>query len=169
MTEINRRYIQTAFTQTIFMIFLEIIQAVVYISIYYVHTYCKILNSVIKEAKKQHYSRLIAKSDNKIKTTWNIIKMKTGKMHLSEQMPFLLTNNEKVQDLGTVANGFNNFFLTTTESLNLHQAGIEDAVSFLKAAFPVKFPSINIIPTTENEMKSVINSLISKTHQVMKE
>jgi hypothetical protein len=29
--------------------------------------YCKILNNVIKEAKKQHYSRLIAKSDNKIK------------------------------------------------------------------------------------------------------
>jgi hypothetical protein len=30
--------------------------------------YCKILNKVIKEAKKQHYSRLTAKSDNKIKT-----------------------------------------------------------------------------------------------------
>jgi hypothetical protein len=47
--------------------------------------YCKILNNVINEAKKQHYSRLTAKSDNKIKTTWNIIKRETGKMHLSEQ------------------------------------------------------------------------------------
>jgi hypothetical protein len=74
-------------------------------------------------------------------------------------MPSLLTNNEKVKDLGTVANDFNNFFLTTTESLNLHQVGREDAVSFLKAAFPVKFPNINIIPTTETEMKSVILSL----------
>jgi hypothetical protein len=36
--------------------------------------YCKILNNVIKEAKKQHYSRLIAKQDNKIKTTWNLIR-----------------------------------------------------------------------------------------------
>jgi hypothetical protein len=69
-------------------------------------------------------------------------------MHLSEQMPFLLTNNEKAKDLQTVVNDFNNFFLTTTESLNLHQAGREDTVSFLKAVFPVKFPSINIIPTT---------------------
>jgi hypothetical protein len=109
-----------------------------------------------------NHNRLIAKSDNKIKTTWNIIKRETGKMHLSEQMPSLLTNNEKVKDLGTVANYFNNFFLTTTESLNLHQAGTEDAVSFLKAAVPVKFPSINIIPTTETEMKIVINSLKSK-------
>jgi hypothetical protein len=30
--------------------------------------YCKILNKVIKETKEQHYSRLKAKSYNKIKT-----------------------------------------------------------------------------------------------------
>jgi hypothetical protein len=41
-------------------------------------------------------------------------------MHLSEQMPSLLTNNEKVKDLGTVANDFNNFFLTTTESICIY-------------------------------------------------
>jgi hypothetical protein len=29
---------------------------------------------VIKEATKQRYTRLIAKSNNKVKTTWNIIK-----------------------------------------------------------------------------------------------
>jgi hypothetical protein len=72
--------------------------------------YCKILNNVIKEAKKQHYSRLIAKSDNKIKTAWNIIRRKTGKIHLTENMPSLLTNNEKVKDPGTEANAFNIFF-----------------------------------------------------------
>jgi hypothetical protein len=40
--------------------------------------YCETLRKVIKEAKKQNYSRLIAKSNNKIKT-WNIIQKKTGK------------------------------------------------------------------------------------------
>jgi hypothetical protein len=45
---------------------------------------CKILKNVIKEANKQHYSRLIAKSDNKIKTTCNIIKRETGKINLTE-------------------------------------------------------------------------------------
>jgi hypothetical protein len=54
--------------------------------------YCKIINNVIKEAKKQHYYRLIAKSDNKIKTTWNIVKQETGKIHLAEQMQSLLIN-----------------------------------------------------------------------------
>jgi trehalose/maltose hydrolase-like predicted phosphorylase len=41
--------------------------------------YCKILNNVIKEAKKQHYSRLIAKSHTNIKTTWNIVKKEDKK------------------------------------------------------------------------------------------
>jgi hypothetical protein len=44
------------------------------------------------------------------------------------------------------------FFLTIIESLNLHQVGREYAISFLKNAFPVKFPGIKIIPTTETEI-----------------
>jgi hypothetical protein len=59
--------------------------------------HCKILNKVIQRAKQQHYNRLIAKYDNKIKTTWNIIKQDTWKIHAREQMPSLLINerNEK--------------------------------------------------------------------------
>jgi hypothetical protein len=52
--------------------------------------YYKILNKVIKEAKNQHYSGLIAKSDNKIKTTWNIIRNKTGKKYLTKELSYLL-------------------------------------------------------------------------------
>jgi hypothetical protein len=55
----------------------------------------KFLIKLYRRLKKRHYNRLIAKSDNKIKTTWNIIKQETGKIHVTEQMPFLLTNNEK--------------------------------------------------------------------------
>jgi hypothetical protein len=45
--------------------------------------------------------------------------------------------------------------------------GKEDAVSFLKDAFPVKLPSIEIIPTTKNEIKVIINLLHSKSHQIV--
>jgi hypothetical protein len=62
--------------------------------VYYIKS-CKILRKFIKEAMKQHYSRLIAKSDNKVKTTWNIIKKETGKVHSVEQVPTLLVNDEK--------------------------------------------------------------------------
>jgi hypothetical protein len=48
---------------------------------------CKILSRVVEEAKRQHYHRLIAKSDNHIKATWNIIKYEKGKLYLTEQIP----------------------------------------------------------------------------------
>jgi hypothetical protein len=40
--------------------------------------------------------------------------------------------------------------------------GKEDAISFLKDVFPVKFPNIKIVPTTETCIKSIIHSLKSK-------
>jgi hypothetical protein len=58
--------------------------------------YYEILSKVIQEAKKQHYNRLIAKSDYKTKTIWTIIKQETGKIHVTDQMPYLLINDEKV-------------------------------------------------------------------------
>jgi hypothetical protein len=54
--------------------------------------YCKVRNKVIKEAIKQHYCRLIEKSDSKIKTTWNI--KRTGKLQLAEQIPSLLISKK---------------------------------------------------------------------------
>jgi hypothetical protein len=87
----------------------------------YYNKYCKILSRVIKEAKRQHYCRLIAKSDNRIKTTWNIIKCESGKLHLTEQIPSVLINSEKVNDIQIIADAFNTFFLQTTENLSLHQ------------------------------------------------
>jgi hypothetical protein len=82
--------------------------------------YCKILNKVIQEAKKQHNNRLIAKSDNKIKTTWNIIKQETRKILVTEQIPSLLTN-EKMKAPEKVADVFNSFFLSIAENLNSHK------------------------------------------------
>jgi hypothetical protein len=52
--------------------------------------YCKILNKVRKEAKKQHNIRLRAKSNDKIKMTWNMTKNVNGKINLPEQSPFPL-------------------------------------------------------------------------------
>jgi hypothetical protein len=81
------------------------------------------------EAKKQHYSRLIEKSNNKIGTTWNIMKKETGTIHSMEQVPTLLVNDEKLRDPTDMANGFNNFFIKITEKLHIQQIGKGDAIS----------------------------------------
>jgi ribosomal protein L33 len=83
--------------------------------VHYVN-YCRILKKAIRETKKQHYSRLIAKSSNKVKATWNIIKKETGKAHPTEQVPPPVVSNEKLKDPKSMANAFNNFFLTVPEN-----------------------------------------------------
>jgi hypothetical protein len=96
--------------------------------------------------------------NNQIKTNWNIIRHETGKSHLTEQIPSLLINNEKVKDPKDIVDAFNTFFLTITENLNFHQEIGDDAISFLREIFP----GIKTIPTTETEIKSKIHSLKTK-------
>jgi len=72
--------------------------------------YCKILRKLIIKPNKQHYIRLIAKSNHKTKTTWNIIQKETRKVHSVEQVPTLLVNDEKLKDPSNNASAFNNFF-----------------------------------------------------------
>jgi hypothetical protein len=73
----------------------------------YYNKYCKILSRVIKEAKRQqHYCKLIEKSDNKIKTSWDIIKYESGKLHLTEHTPSVLIKSEKVNDPQIIADAF---------------------------------------------------------------
>ena len=68
-----------------------------------------------------------------------------------------------LRDQTTVANTFNNFFLTISEKLDIHTFGKGDVISFLKDSFPTIFPNLNIIPITEAEIKSIISSLKPKT------
>jgi len=49
-----------------------------------------------------------------------------------EQFPTLLLNDEKLQDQTYVAKAFNNFFITITEKLNIHQIEKADAIQILK-------------------------------------
>jgi hypothetical protein len=79
-------------------------------------------------------------------------------MHPIEQVPSSLVKIGTLKDQTTVANTFNNFFLTASEKLNIHKFEEGDAVSFLKDSFPRNFPNINIIPITEAEMKSIIST-----------
>jgi len=72
--------------------------------------YCEILRKAIKEAKKQHYSRLIIKSNNKINTTWNITKKETGNVRSVKHVPTLLVNDEKLKDPTHMTTALNNFY-----------------------------------------------------------
>jgi hypothetical protein len=128
---------------------------------YTTEKYYKIIKVILK-VKKQHYNRLIAECDDKIKITWNKIKKESGKIHVTEQMPSLLTKDEKMKDPEKVADVINSFFLSIAENLNQHQVQKEDPITFSKDSFLCNFHGIKTVPISEAEIKSIILSPKSK-------
>jgi len=84
-------------------------------------SYCLILSKVIKAAKQLYYNNKIFKS-NKIKTTWDIIKMETCKNHTNKGTQLINIDGNLSTNQQSSANTFNNYFLTvadkTTSNIN---------------------------------------------------
>ena len=57
--------------------------------------YRLILSKVIKAAKQLYYNNKISKSNNKIKTTWDIIKMETCKNHTNKDTQLINIDAKK--------------------------------------------------------------------------
>jgi hypothetical protein len=80
----------------------------------------------------------------------------------NEQAPNLHENDEKLKDPSNNVNAFNNFFITTAGKYNIYQVEKGDAISILTDTSYGKFPSIKIIPITEEEIKCTIQYLQKK-------
>jgi hypothetical protein len=74
----------------------------------YYKRYCKILSTVIKEAKKLYYKEVITKSKNKMQTTWNIIHNKTNKLTNKDDFKSLRIKDHVTHNQITIANELNN-------------------------------------------------------------
>jgi hypothetical protein len=84
----------------------------------YYKKYCRLLSKVILSAKKLHYNRIILSSNNKMSTTWEIINYENGKPNHSGNSISLKIDNKEITNQNTVANIFNNYFLSIAKSLN---------------------------------------------------
>ena len=60
--------------------------------------YCKILLTVIKEAKKLYYDTKIQKSENKCKATWEIIMKLTNNHYSHTDIQEQMTDNKHLKD-----------------------------------------------------------------------
>ena len=83
----------------------------------YYKKYCKILSSVTVSAKKYYYNNLITKSNNKPKTTWNIVKTITKNKKTTNNITTVNVNNKPTNNLLTIVNAFNSYFLSVAENL----------------------------------------------------
>jgi hypothetical protein len=81
----------------------------------YYKKYCAILTKVILKAKKLYYKQAIEKSNNKIKTTWHIINEEKGLNKRKSLIKKISHNNIFIINQTTIANLFNNYFLSMAD------------------------------------------------------
>ena len=85
----------------------------------YYKRYCKVLNEVINQAKKNYYNEFISNSANKNKATWNIINeniYKKQKNH-KQDIPSININGCISRDNRRIANTFNDYFLSVANKV----------------------------------------------------
>ena len=131
----------------------------------YYKLYSKRLSKVIREAKILQFRKRMLASQNKIRTTWNIVRSETRKKE-KEDIISLNINGILVQNQRTIANCFNNYFSNIAEDLieashidkiNLKQNGttLDQALRNCEQLYP----NIKYRPTSPNEIEKIINLL----------
>jgi hypothetical protein len=125
--------------------------------------YSKILKDVIKEAKKQYYTKQIINSINKVKTTWNITKSVTGRSVKIDTIQELNINGNTVSNSQDIADHLNKFFsLVTGDNTTGFIKTDIGPLDYLQQTFHHPFPYIKFHAITSAELAKIINSLKSK-------
>jgi hypothetical protein len=130
--------------------------------------YCKILSQVIKASKESYYNKYIAASDNRTKSTWNIVKILTGIKINRKEISRININNTLTDNYQLIVNSFNTYFLTVTDKIikdispNNDPPQDMNPLDYLLNAFKQPFPKIQFKNTSTKEIEKIIQSLTAK-------
>ena len=94
------------------------------------------------------------KSENKIKTSWKIIQNLTKRPHHTTMFPTIIIDGAE-QATKQAAVAFNKHFFNITKKLNIHIARGKDPISLLQKHYSSAIPSIQNIPITQGEIRSI--------------
>jgi hypothetical protein len=123
--------------------------------------YSKILSNVTKEAKTHYYNSQIEKSDNKMKTVWDITKSLTGKNIKSKDIWRINIGGTTISDSHVISHSFNNYFLSIAKKC-IHTGKSNNLIDYLHQAFTRPFPTVRYQNTSTFEIEKIIKSLKSK-------
>jgi hypothetical protein len=134
----------------------------------YYKKYCRTLTKVILLAKKLYYNKLLLKSNNNPKTTWNIVKTITNNKDTINNISLMNIKDKMFHNPLAIANEFNTYFTLGAENLlskNFSGKTIintKDAISYLHQNFRQSFPTMKLRHTTTYEIEKIIHSLKRK-------
>jgi len=115
-----------------------------------------------------YYNKLLWKSNNKPKATWNIVKTVTNKKDNVDNLISMNINDKISSNPQVIANSFNSYFSSVAENLLkkcFHEKNIfntKDAVSNLRNRFRQSFSTMKFNNNTSFEIEKLINSIKSK-------
>ena len=119
-------------------------------------------------AKKYYYNNLITKSNNKPKTTWNIVKTITKIKKTANNITIMSVNNKPTNNPLTIVNAFNSYFLSVAENLlkkkfsKPNTTNNNDPLFYLKQNTCLITSQIKLKNTTTYEVNKIIQSIKSK-------
>jgi len=133
----------------------------------YYKKYSKILSSTIIAAKKKYYDERILNSNNKTKTTWNIVKTVTNNRKNSNKIVTMNIDNHLNNNPVTISNTFNTYFNSVAKKLikklpeNNHFIQTDPLIN-LNSNFKTPTSPLKFNYTTTHEVNRIIHSLKTK-------
>jgi hypothetical protein len=133
----------------------------------YYKSYCHTLSKVITSAKKLYYNNRIMKSNNKPKTTWNIVRTITNNKNTTNNITTMNVNNQLSNDPQTIVNAFN-LYLSVAENLltkispGTHTMNNIDPLTYLRQNFNHTYTPMILKNTTTYEIDKIFHSIKSK-------
>jgi hypothetical protein len=134
----------------------------------YYQSYSNILANVIREAKKIYYSKKILRSNNKYKTTCDIIKEVSGYQHPTINIQDIKVANEHVIDQQEIAGVFNDYF--TFKKDKVHRYKVQNRLNDVTSRNCSSnnndiHPSSSVVFKTfsTKEISSIVKSIKTKT------
>jgi hypothetical protein len=115
-----------------------------------------------------HFDKLISKSTNKSRATWNIVKTITNNKDSTNNVTTMNINNTLTSNPLSIANAFNSYFSTVAKDLITKNFSGKtpfinnDPLTFLRQNLNKSFPYIKLKNTTTFEISEIINSLKRK-------
>jgi hypothetical protein len=83
----------------------------------YYKAYCKLLSRSITETKRSYYDKQISNSNNKTKSTWNIVKATTSRKSDHDVIPILSSHNKSSINPKIISDSFNKYYLSVADNI----------------------------------------------------
>jgi hypothetical protein len=122
---------------------------------------CRILTKVIKLAKKSYYNSNTTHSNNKNKTSWNIIKNISNIKPTAQSITSIKINGNLSYNGQTTAESFNKYSVSIAQNLlvNKHKVNYDNPILYLFKAFTQPFPAIKLKCVSSKGTEDITKSL----------